>query len=201
MLNSQSILDIVLQGAAILITIVMHEIAHGYVAYVNGDDTAKRAGRLTLNPIKHLSLPGLISMAIFRFGWAKPVPIDPSKFRHRKSGMIQVSIAGIVMNFVLAVISAFILANVRPKSAIAAEFFSLLFIYNVSFGVFNALPFPPLDGSKVIATFLPRKWEAKFYEYERYLYMILILLIFTNVISRLMGPLIKAVAIDILSLF
>lgn len=186
-------MDILLNIPGLLIAIVCHELAHGYTAYLLGDNTAKNAGRLSLNPIRHIDPMGLIVMLIFRFGWAKAVPINPQNFKHRKRDTFLVSIAGVVVNFILALISAFIITHVQIKNEIIFEIILITMWYNIMLGVFNLLPFPPLDGSKIVASFLPDKLEYFFYKYERYFYFILIILIMTDVTDIIIGPIIELI--------
>lgn len=175
----------------ILIAIVCHEFAHGFMAYVLGDNTAKNSGRLTLNPIKHIDPVGFICMLIFRFGWAKPVPINPNNFKNRKRDTFLVSIAGIGTNFIIAILIAIILVYFPISNIYLHNILLVTMMYNIMLGVFNILPFPPLDGSKMLASLLPSKIEYYFYKYERYFYFILILFIATNWISRIISPIIN----------
>ena len=150
---------------ALMVSIIPHEIGHGYAAYLLGDDTAKTDGRLSLNPLNHIDPIGLASMVILRFGWAKAVPIDPSKFKgNRKMGTIIVSLAGVFVNFLLAFIFSIPFAYSYIKGYEIADLFEEILWYNVMLGVFNLVPLPPLDGSKVIASLLPEKAEYAFYK-------------------------------------
>lgn len=186
-------MDVVYRLPGLFIAIIFHEVAHGFVAYRLGDNTAKEAGRLTLNPLKHLDLTGFLFLLLFKFGWAKPVPINSFNFKNRRLGMILVSLAGPLTNFILAII----FGSVLGSNIITYDiFFNIIIIamwYNVMLGVFNLLPFPPLDGSKIFASLLPHKLEFYFYKYEKYLYFILIILIATNSIDKIIGPIISAV--------
>ncbi len=177
----------------LLIAIVFHEFAHGYSAYLLGDPTAKNAGRLTLNPIKHIDPIGFLFMLVFRFGWAKGVPINPKYFKNRKRDTIIVSLAGVFTNFTLALLIGSIIVYLPIKNEVIVEMLVITLWYNIMLGVFNLLPFPPLDGSKVIASLLPTKYEYYFYKYEKYFYLVLILLIATNYIQRIIGPLVEFV--------
>lgn len=174
----------------LFIAIIFHELAHGYVAYRLGDPTAKNAGRLTLNPLSHLDPIGFLSMLIFRFGWAKPVPINPMYFKNRKLDTILVSIAGPISNFLIAFICGFIATRGIIKNNIVLQMLIITLWYNIMLGVFNLLPLPPLDGSKVIASLLPTKYEYLFYKYEKPLQLILIILIIAGTIDKILTPLI-----------
>lgn len=185
------ILEKLISLPGLLIAIIFHELAHGYTAYKLGDPTAKELGRLTINPLKHIDVVGFLFMLIFRFGWAKPVPINPSYFNNRKRDTVLVSLAGPVTNFIIAIISALIISSNFIENAIIINILLITLWYNIMLGVFNLLPFPPLDGSKIIASILPEKWEYKFYKYERYSYLILVFLIISNTIDKILGPLIN----------
>ncbi len=190
---SDQIVAIVIQIIAILFVLVTHEFAHAYVAYKFGDTTAKDMGRLSLNPLKHLDLIGTLSLFLFRFGWAKPVPINSNNFKNHKLGMFCVSIAGIVINLITALIALFII-YLFQLDGVLYLLFNNIFIYGIVFAIFNILPIPPLDGSKMIATFLPLNWQYKIYEYEKYGSIVLIFLISMGIINKIMYPLITSIA-------
>jgi len=177
----------------LMLAIVIHEFFHGLAAYFLGDDTAKLSGRLSLNPLKHFDLVGFIFLLVFRFGWAKPVPINPRNFKNRKKDTIIVSLAGPFSNIVLAFIIALMLSHANIRHYLAIQILIDALWYNIMLGLFNLLPFPPLDGSKVLASLLPIKYEYVFYKYERYLYIILVILIATNSIDKLLRPMIEFV--------
>jgi len=177
----------------LMLAIVIHEFFHGLAAYFLGDDTAKLSGRLSLNPLKHFDLVGFIFLLVFRFGWAKPVPINPRNFKNRKKDTIIVSLDGPFSNIVLAFIIALMLSHANIRHYLAIQILIDALWYNIMLGLFNLLPFPPLDGSKVLASLLPIKYEYVFCKYERYLYIILVILIATNSIDKLLRPMIEFV--------
>lgn len=173
---------------ALLITVTFHELAHGFTAYKLGDPTAKEMGRLTLNPLKHIDPLGFLTLLIFHFGWAKPVPINPNYFKNRKQGTFLVSLAGPLSNFILGYISLVLLYTVGDSNSFISYTLQWVLLYNIMFGIFNLLPVPPLDGSKLLASLLPDKFEQLFWNYERYGYIVLIILIFTNVVDYILQP-------------
>lgn len=168
-------------------SIVIHEIAHGSVALSLGDPTAKNEGRLTLNPLKHIDPFGTLILPLILllltmgqgpiFGWAKPVPVNPYNFRDQKWGTLKVSVAGPLMNFLVALIFGLAIRFfVLPQSLITL--FSIIVIYNFAWGIFNLIPLPPLDGSWILFTFLPEKFSNLKIFLQRYGFFILIFLIF-----------------------
>ena len=154
-------LDILIYAIAFIIAVVFHEYAHGYAAYKLGDNTAKDMGRLTLNPIKHIDPIGLISMVIFRVGWAKGVPVNSFYFKNRKRDMLIVSSAGIITNIGIAIIAAMLFKLLPIWNEILFTFLVYLVLANIMLAIFNLLPFPPLDGSKIVASILPESIEMK----------------------------------------
>lgn len=192
-LNNLNIETLVVTAIALLITIVLHELAHGYMALALGDDTAQRMGRLTLNPLTHLNLPGMLSLLIFKFGWANPVPINFNRLKPRRLGIILVSIAGVSINLLIAFLASFgyVYTLYNQSNTLLSQFFALLLIYNISFAVFNLLPLPPLDGSKLVVSFFPTQFQNKFYMYEKYFYFLLLILVFTRTINTIIGPVIQ----------
>jgi len=170
----------ILMIPVLLISLTFHEFSHGYIAYRLGDNTAKDAGRLTLNPLKHLDPIGTLMMFVARIGWAKPVPVNPSFFRNRKMGMMLTSIAGPLSNLVMAFMSAFPLQVVfftsyrtintgTGAAYYLFQFLLLLFYINVNLAIFNLFPIPPLDGSKILSAVLPADAYFRFMRYEQYI--------------------------------
>jgi len=199
----------ILSLPALLIALTFHELAHGYVSYLLGDPTAKSQGRLSLNPIAHIDPIGFASLLFFRFGWAKPVPIDPRYYKNRKLGTILVSLAGPATNFLLAIITGlflkfsyqFELEIIYANDIISAIIGNLL-IYNITLGVFNLIPIPPLDGSKILASLLPIKYEIKFYQLERYSMVLLIVMMYFGIFSKILNPLVNsAIGIFVKTIF
>lgn len=182
--------DIIIRTIAVLVAIIPHEMAHGYAAYLCGDETAKNDGRLSLNPLHHLDPIGTICLIFFKFGWAKPVMINPNNFRDRKKGTFFVSIAGVLTNFILAIISVIIMKHIR-LSDFVFELFMNIFWFNIILGVFNLIPIPPLDGSKLLFSFLPLKYEYYLIKYEKYGYIILLLLIMSNNLDKILIPMVN----------
>lgn len=171
---------------AILFAISIHEFGHALLAYLNGDPTAKNMGRLTINPVRHIDPIGMLMMFLIKFGWAKPVQVNPNNFRNYKIGNITVSLAGIFMN----IISAIIFANMIrfTNSQIVYDILISLVMYNIAFASFNILPFPPLDGWNLIATFLPYQTRYRMSQYSRYIFAGFAILMFTGAFSLILSP-------------
>jgi len=174
----------------ILLGLTFHEFAHGYAAYLMGDPTAQKAGRLTLNPIPHLDPFGFIMLLVAGFGWAKPVPFNPRYFKRYKLGTFIVSIAGVLMNLLLAVLLTIGLGfymKTGENKYIVDILLSGITI-NLVLAVFNLFPIPPLDGSKIILSFLPIQWEEYYYRYQKYSYVILLGLLYFDVTDYVLFP-------------
>jgi len=167
-------------------SIVIHEIAHGSCALILGDDTAKREGRLTLNPIAHIDPIGTIFLPLILliltfgrgpiFGWAKPVPINPLNFRDKKWGIVKVSLAGPATNLLIAILFSFLARFKFPQPTL--EFFEIISIYNFSWAFFNLLPFPPLDGFHILYQILPERFFSLKFFLLQYGFLILLFIIF-----------------------
>jgi len=155
---------------AILIALTIHEFAHGWVARKLGDDTAERMGRLSLSPLAHLDLLGTIMLLFGPFGWAKPVPINPSKLRNPKRDMIWVALAGPLSNILFGWLVAFVYLHFYPDQGIGYGrlFFVYLIFLNIGLSFFNLLPVPPLDGSNILRGFLPLRTEISYMKAMRY---------------------------------
>lgn len=190
MFGNINLQDIIIRTIAVLVAIIPHEMAHGYAAYLCGDETAKNDGRLSLNPLHHLDPIGTICLIFFKFGWAKPVMINPNNFRDRKKGTFFVSIAGVLTNFILAIIAVIIMKYIR-LSDFVFELFMNIFWFNIILGVFNLIPIPPLDGSKLLFSFLPLKYEYYLIKYEKYGYILLLLLIMTDNLDKILIPMVN----------
>ena len=174
---------VALRVAAVFLCLTIHETCHGLAALALGDPTARNLHRLSLNPLRHIDWFGLVMMFVAGFGWAKPVPVDPRYFRNPKWGMALTAMAGPASNFLLAALSllvARLLAETGANS-LAIVFFALqLPILSLGLGVFNLIPFPPLDGSKVLAAFLPDRLYVRWMRYEAFGTLILFVIFASN---------------------
>ena len=186
----------------VIFAITVHEVAHGWVAKKYGDNTASSQGRLTLNPIKHIDLLGtiilpgllLITGTGFIFGWAKPVPVDPRNFKNPLHDMAIVALAGPVSNLLMAVVWALI-ARLGVTIGAGTEAVSLPLIYsgvagisiNLVLALINLLPIPPLDGSRILTGILPRYWAWQYNRLERFGFIILLVLLYTNLLGAILA--------------
>lgn len=162
----------------ILITISLHEFAHAKVADMLGDPTPRLAGRLTLNPINHIDPLGFFMLILVRFGWAKPVPINPYNFKNPRQGNIYVSLAGPLSNFIFAWVVAILYRNLPIGNIPFLPFiFSYTIWINLALGVFNLIPIPPLDGSHLLEAFLPYRYQESYYQIQQYGFIILVLIV------------------------
>ena len=180
------LLNIVLSVVPALLCITFHEVSHGWIAYRLGDPTAKDAGRLTLNPLKHIDMMGLLMMVVFKFGWAKPVPVNMMRFRNPKRGMALTALAGPVSNVLLALVFLF-LYGLLYRALYSVQFLLdmiwLTAYISLALAIFNIIPVSPLDGSKVLFALLPDAAYAKLMRYERYGMALLMLLLLTGVLD------------------
>src|SRR3989338_960260 len=187
--------DAIFYIAILIMSIVIHEVSHGFVAEYFGDGTARNAGRLTLNPVNHIDLFGSIFLPAvlvftgspFLFGWAKPVPYNPVNLRDRKWGTMWVAAAGVLSNFFMAILfglvirfaSAFGLPPFDPVSTHPFYFITMaIVVVNLALGIFNLVPIPPLDGSKILFSFLPESMSSLVFRYEQYSLVLLLVFLF-----------------------
>jgi Zn-dependent protease len=179
-------LTFVLLVIPLVYSIVIHELAHGWVAYRMGDSTAKLLGRLSLNPIRHLDPVGTLMLFIFGFGWAKPVPVNFDNLRDARKGLIFVSSAGIVANMCFAFMAFLVSRILSPASgSVPATFLFYLAHINIVLAAFNLIPIPPLDGSKILMGFLPPRMQYFFSRLEPYGFFIIIGLLFFGALNPL----------------
>ncbi len=197
---SSMIQQIAILALPVLMAITFHEVAHGYVAYLLGDPTAKNAGRLTLNPIKHLDPIGTIALFLVKVGWAKPVPINPNYFSNQRKGLVLVSIAGPGINFILAIFFALLFHMIiwlfgGTTTKLGLNVLEPLLymcqagvLVNIGLGIFNLLPVPPLDGSNILAGILPPHLAQIYLQNSKYGFIILIILFLTGAVHKVIVP-------------
>lgn len=189
-------IDAIFYIAILIMSIVIHEVSHGFMAQYFGDNTARDAGRLTMNPIKHLDLFGsiilptilILSKVGFIFGWAKPVPYNPDNLSDKKWGTIAVASAGVLANFFIAIVFGLII-RFSSNLDLPSDFYfitSAIVIVNLALGIFNLLPIPPLDGSKILFSFLPERAFSFIHAYEQY--SLILLLVFIIFFSSYLYP-------------
>lgn len=217
-ITNQNLLNFALAFVPALFGIVCHEVAHGWAAWKQGDPTAKALGRLTLNPIKHLDVTGTAVFALSALfspiviGWAKPVPVNARHFKDPRRGMLLVSLAGPAANFAVAFFCAFVawalfmlvLKGIIPPShtlSLVMRSAQLGVFINCTLAFFNLMPIPPLDGSHVVSSLLPREAAIRYESIGRYGMIILIVLLATRVLSKVLAPLVQNTALFILNIF
>lgn len=179
------LLELILSLTALLLVFPVHETAHGLMALAFGDKTAKHQKRLTLNPLAHIDLRGFLFLLILGFGWAKPVQFNPVYFKNRRLGIAMTAAAGPLANLLFCFLSLFVYGVFNYYAIIynnafllaLATLFSYIVIYNAAFAVFNLIPFPPLDGSKILGEMLPLRTRLKYYQLEQYSFFFFIALI------------------------
>ena len=202
-LDFSYVISLGISALAAILCICVHESAHGLAALALGDPTAKQQGRISLNPLRHVDLVGLVMLAVAHVGWAKPVRIDPRYFKNPKAGMALTALAGPVSNFLLAFLTGFVAALCYFGSELHSgskllyylfEFFYTTTIISCGLGVFNLIPISPLDGSKVLYAFLPERAYFTLMRYERYGMFLLIALVMFGALNGILGPALEAVS-------
>lgn len=189
---------------AIVVSLTIHEFAHAWTADTLGDKTPRFAGRVTLNPLAHLDPLGLLMVLFAPIGWAKPTPVNAGNFRHPRANMVGVALAGPVSNLLLAIVCIFVMRMAAPQlsSGFMGELLSWILIVNIYLFVFNLIPLPPLDGSRVVDNLLPYRWERYYARLEMYgPFILLILVIIPPVRNGFLFPLLNGTVSAVLSLF
>lgn len=205
---TDKIIDLLFVIPCVLFALTVHEVSHGYMAYRLGDPTARNMGRLTLNPLKHLDPVGALCMVLFHFGWARPVPINARYFKKPRRDTALTAAAGPISNFIMAFLGLLvqeILFAVFVRHPASSQFvynlqyaaltlFSYFHVLNLSLGLFNLIPVPPLDGSRIFLTFLPAKYYFGIMQYERYIQLGLMVLLWLGLLSRPLSFLVSALS-------
>lgn len=188
-LNFGNFINVLIRVVVVLLAISVHELSHGFAAYKMGDPTAKYDGRLSLNPLHHIDPIGALCMFLFGFGWAKPVMINPNYFKNLKRGTVVTALAGPLSNFVMAYLGMLLMVHVLPFFPNMYFYTFLLYFIsiNVGLGVFNLIPIPPLDGSKIFLSLLPRKIYYEIMRYERYGFLVLVIALYLGVIDPILN--------------
>ena len=191
MLNNFNPVNLLIKALVLFTALPVHECAYAWVASKLGDNTARNQGRITLNPMKHLDLFGSMAMILVGFGWAKPVPINPRNFKNRKAGMAISSLAGPVSNILMAYIVLILIKVVfylglmnNFNTGVIKEILSYIVLLNIGLGIFNLIPIPPLDGSRIATLFLPTRTYFKIMQYEQYIFIGMIIVIFSGILDR-----------------
>jgi len=198
------LISLILMAPPLLLALTFHEFAHGYIAWRLGDPTAAREGRLSMNPLRHLDPLGTLAFFLIKFGWAKPVPVNPSYFRDPKQGMLFVALAGPMSNLLLAVASAMVIKLLAPLAVTLhgqgltdAVMLPLLIMLvnsvwiNLLLCIFNLIPVPPLDGGRILAGFLPDRLSYSFQRFEQLGIVLILVLSLTGALSQIIGPVVQ----------
>lgn len=188
---NETILDYLIKALVLFTAVPVHECAHAWVAEKMGDDTGRKQGRITLNPFAHLTLWGPLMMILVGFGWGKPVMVDSRNFKNPKKGMVLTSLAGPASNFIMAFLSMIVYKVLAflsyAKDSSTLDMLATVFVYitliNISLAVFNFLPIPPLDGSKIFNAILPEKWYFTIMKYENFIFIALIILVYSGLLD------------------
>lgn len=188
---NEKILDYLIKALVPFTAVPVHECAHAWAAEKMGDDTGRKQGRITLNPFAHLTLWGSLMMILVGFGWGKPVSVDSRNFKKPKKGMVLTALAGPASNFIMAFLSMIVykvlaflsLAKDSSTLGLVAWAFKLITLINISLAVFNFLPIPPLDGSKIFNAILPDKWYFTIMRYENFIFIALIVLVYSGLLD------------------
>ncbi len=199
--------ELAVQIPVLLFALTLHEVAHGYVAFRLGDPTAKQLGRLSLNPLKHLDPIGTIAFILIKFGWAKPVPVNPNYFRNPRRDMLLVALAGPLTNLVLALVCAILIKAMiaalpfLPQNAVLAAVLTPMLLcltysvwINVILCIFNFIPIPPLDGSKILMGVLPYRLAVQYAKFEQYSFILVFILAYSGKFSKLIAPIVHGIS-------
>lgn len=188
-LSVENFIYLIMRVFTVLLAICVHETAHGFAAYKLGDPTAKYDGRLSLNPLKHIDPIGALCMFFFGFGWAKPVMVNPNYFKNHRRDTALTALAGPVSNILLAYIGILVYFHLIPADSnlYIIMFMQMLISLNISLAVFNLIPIPPLDGSKIFLTLLPSRIYYEIMRYERYGFFVLIVALYLGVIDPILN--------------
>lgn len=193
MFGYSSVSEFVITGIVIIISLSFHEYAHALTSVTMGDDTPRKYGRLSLNPAAHIDIVGLICLFLFKFGWAKPVPINPNNYRNPKKGIILTSIAGPAANLILAFLTALVWQLTNPQSEAVRYFLSMLLVINSGLAVFNLIPVPPLDGSKIFAELFGGAVAEFIYKIDRIGTLIIFALLWLDPVNNFLSTMIGLV--------
>jgi len=197
----QNPLTFLMLAIVLLYSIIFHEIAHGLVASWFGDNTAKRSGRLTLNPIAHIDPIGTLMLLLIGFGWAKPVPVNFANLRPSRPGVICVALAGCTTNIIIAMAAILLMRlDIFSATSLFSTILPIVAKINIILAAFNLIPIPPLDGSRVVMEFLPRQMQASLAQVEPYGFFIIIILLYSGVLYPVID-LVQSLIYSFISIF